>query len=85
MGAFLLTVQAHTLWVDSAAGEEIDGVGPFGTPDFTNKREGGQLLLLRLPGVWVQTARRRRGRRRAGTTGDLRIPGPVSGSRRRRR
>ena len=37
-GAFLVTVQAHTLWVDSAPG-----------PGFTYKREGGQLVLLRIP------------------------------------
>jgi hypothetical protein len=36
-GAFLLDVQAHTLWVDTAPG-----------PDWTYKREGGQLLLVRL-------------------------------------
>jgi hypothetical protein len=45
-GAFLVTVQAHTYWVESAPG--FDLVAPFGTPDFTRKREGGQLLLLRL-------------------------------------
>jgi Bacterial protein of unknown function (DUF839) len=45
-GAFLVTVQAHTYWVESAPG--FDLVAPFGAPDFTKKREGGQLLLLRL-------------------------------------
>ncbi len=39
-GAFLVNVQAHSLWVEQAAG-----------PDWTNKREGGQLLLFRLPGA----------------------------------
>lgn len=47
-GAFLVTVQAHSLWVEKAAGD--DNVGPTG-PDFTFKREGGQLLLLRIPGA----------------------------------
>jgi hypothetical protein len=45
-GAFLINVQAHTLWVDQAPGEDNDGDGQ---PDFTYKREGGQLLLLRIP------------------------------------
>jgi hypothetical protein len=47
-GAFLINVQAHTLWVEKADGE--DNVAPAG-PDFTYKREGGQLLLLRVPGL----------------------------------
>lgn len=47
-GAFLVDVQAHTLWVEKAAGD--DNVAPAG-PDFTYKREGGQLLLFRLPGA----------------------------------
>jgi hypothetical protein len=47
-GAFLVTVQAHTLWVQKAPGD--DNVAPPG-PDFTFKREGGQLVLLRLPGA----------------------------------
>jgi hypothetical protein len=46
-GALLLDVQAHTLWIEKAPGD--DNVAPPG-PDFTFKREGGQLLLLRLPG-----------------------------------
>ncbi len=45
-GAFLIAVQAHTLWVEKAPGE--DNFGALG-PDFTYKREGGQLLLLRIP------------------------------------
>ena len=45
-GAFLINVQAHTLWVQKAPGD--DNFGAVG-PDFTFKREGGQLLLLRLP------------------------------------
>ena len=47
-GAFLVTVQAHTLWVDKATGD--DNVAPPG-PDFTYKREGGQLVLVRVPGA----------------------------------
>ena len=38
-GAFLVNVQAHTLWIEQAPG-----------PDWTYKREGGQLLLLHVPG-----------------------------------
>ncbi|HEU4972975.1 MAG TPA: hypothetical protein VFT35_13725 [Gaiellaceae bacterium] len=45
-GAFLINVQAHTLWVEKAPGD--DNFGAVGA-DFTFKREGGQLLLLRLP------------------------------------
>ena len=47
-GAFLVDVQAHTLWIEKADGD--DNYAPPG-PDFTYKREGGQLLLLRIPGV----------------------------------
>jgi hypothetical protein len=47
-GAFLVNVQAHTLWIEKADGE--DNYGPAG-PDFTYKREGGQLLLIRAPGL----------------------------------
>jgi hypothetical protein len=47
-GAFLINVQAHTLWVEKAPG--TDNFPPAG-PDFTFKREGGQLLLLRIPGI----------------------------------
>lgn len=39
-GAFLVTIQAHTLWIEKADG-----------PGFTYKREGGQLVLLRIPGA----------------------------------
>jgi hypothetical protein len=45
-GAFLIDVQAHTLWVEKADGD--DNFPPAGA-DFTNKREGGQLLLVRIP------------------------------------
>jgi len=52
-GAFLINIQAHTLWVEKGPGE--DNTGPLGVPDglpdFTYKREGGQLLLIRIPGL----------------------------------
>ena len=47
-GHFLIDVQAHTLWVEKADGD--DNYAPAG-PDFTYKREGGQLLLLKIPGA----------------------------------
>lgn len=47
-GAFLINVQAHTLWVEKAPGDDNDGNG---APDFTYKREGGQLALIRIPGI----------------------------------
>ena len=46
-GAFLIAVQAHSLWVEKAPGD--DNVAPGGA-DFTYKREGGQLLLITIPG-----------------------------------
>jgi Bacterial protein of unknown function (DUF839) len=46
-GAFLINVQAHTLWVERAHGDDNNGDGQ---PDFTYKREGGQLALVRIPG-----------------------------------
>lgn len=45
---FLVTVQAHTLWVEKGPGRDVNNDG---TPDWTNKREGGQLLLVRIPGA----------------------------------
>jgi hypothetical protein len=45
---FLVVVQAHTLWVEKAAGD--DNFAPAG-PDFTYKREGGQLVLIKIPGA----------------------------------
>ena len=45
-GAFLIDVQAATLWVERAPGDDNNGDGQ---PDFTYKRAGGQLLLLRIP------------------------------------
>jgi hypothetical protein len=44
-GAYLIDVQAHTLWVEKAPGDDNNGDGQ---PDFTYKREGGQLALLRI-------------------------------------
>ena len=46
-GAFLINVQAHTLLVEKAPGDDNNGDGQ---PDFTYKREGGQLALIRIPG-----------------------------------
>jgi hypothetical protein len=49
-GAFLIDVQAHTLWVEKAPGIDTPFDGTDTTnPDFTFKREGGQLLLIRIP------------------------------------
>ena len=52
-GYFLVDVQAHTLWVEKKAGEDtfIGTDAVPGDPDFTYKREGGQLLLIRIPGI----------------------------------
>lgn len=53
-GAFLIDVQAHSLWVNKKDGPDVTGPTagtPDGLPDFTYKREGGQLLLLRIPGA----------------------------------
>jgi hypothetical protein len=58
-GTFLVTVQAHSLWVDSAnapddhtrAGSAWTFGTPDGFPDWINKREGGQLLLIKIPGA----------------------------------
>ena len=46
-GAYLINVQAATLWVEKAPGNDNNGDGQ---PDFTYKRAGGQLLLLQIPG-----------------------------------
>jgi hypothetical protein len=46
-GAFLVNVQAHTLWTEIGDGPDI--LPPAG-PDWLNKREGGQMVLLRIPG-----------------------------------
>jgi len=50
-GAFLINVQAHTLWVEKAPGPDTFIDSETVNPDFTYKREGGQLLLLRIPGI----------------------------------
>jgi hypothetical protein len=47
-GWFLVTVQAHTLWVDAEPGPNV--LDPPGA-DWTFKREGGQLLAIRIPGA----------------------------------
>ena len=56
-GAFLVTVQSHSLWVQRLDQPDLltrlGGVwsyGPDTFPDWINKREGGQLVLLRIPG-----------------------------------
>jgi hypothetical protein len=49
-GSYLIDVQAHTLWVQKAPGEDTF-IDANSDPDFTYKREGGQLLLLKIPGV----------------------------------
>ena len=48
---FLINVQAHTLWIDRARDLDNDAFAPFGTPDYTEKKEGGQLLLIKIPGI----------------------------------
>ena len=53
-GAFLIDVQAHTLWIEKAPGDDNfgpNGGPPDGQPDFTYKREGGQLALHPDPAV----------------------------------
>ncbi len=47
-GHFLLNVQAHSLWIEKGPGDDNNGDGQ---PDFTNKREGGQMVLLKIPGL----------------------------------
>ena len=47
-GAFLATVQAHSYWIEKALSAD-DNFPPPG-PDYTHKREAGQLVLLRIPG-----------------------------------
>ncbi len=47
-GAFFVTVQAHSLWIEKAPGPDYTGAAGA---DFTLKREGGQLLLIRIPGA----------------------------------
>jgi hypothetical protein len=47
-GMFLVDVQANTLWIEMADGPDV--VAPAG-PDWTFKRSGGQLLLMKIPGA----------------------------------
>jgi hypothetical protein len=49
-GAFLINIQAHTLWVEKMTGPDTF-LDADSNPDFTYKREGGQLLLIRIPGT----------------------------------
>lgn len=48
-GAFFVTIQAHSLWIEKADGP--DALAPDGK-DFTFKREGGQLALIYLDPDW---------------------------------
>jgi hypothetical protein len=52
-GHYLIDVQAHTLWVQKADGPDTTLAVDINNtdPDFTYKREGGQLLLLYIPGI----------------------------------
>jgi secreted PhoX family phosphatase len=50
-GTFLVNVQAHTLAVEWAPGDLNTVASNDPLPDFQYKREGGQLLLLRVPGA----------------------------------
>jgi len=56
-GTFLINVQAHTIWTDTAPGPDYfgnpDGATPNepdGQSDWLYKREAGQLLLVTIPG-----------------------------------
>jgi hypothetical protein len=54
-GAFFLTIQAHSYWIDKLAGPDV--LGAAGSPpggngvDYFFKKEGGQLILLTMPGI----------------------------------
>jgi hypothetical protein len=50
-GAYLINVQAHSLWIEKAPGPDTFIDSETVNPDFTYKREGGQLLLIRIPGI----------------------------------
>ena len=55
-GAFFLTIQAHSYWIQKLAGPDALGSrqvpNPGGNgPDFFYKKEGGQLILLKMPGI----------------------------------
>ena len=49
-GKFMITVQAHTLFVGLDTTSAEDNLAPTGS-DYAFKREGGQLLLVTLPGL----------------------------------
>lgn len=49
-GKYLIAVQAHSLFVDMDTTSAPDNIGAAG-PDWQFKREGGQLLLVTLPGL----------------------------------
>jgi hypothetical protein len=53
-GAYLVTIQAHSLWIEKADGPDaITAPPPANTgKDFTFKREGGQLALIYLDPDW---------------------------------
>jgi hypothetical protein len=44
-GAYLVNVQAHSLFVATKPGDDLNNDGQ---PDWLDKKEGGQLLLMRL-------------------------------------
>jgi hypothetical protein len=48
LGTYLINVQAHGLWIEKAPGDDNNGDSQ---PDFTYKREGGQLIMLKIPGI----------------------------------
>jgi len=50
-GAYLINIQAHSLWIEKAPGPDTFIDSETVNPDFTYKREGGQLLLIRIPGI----------------------------------
>jgi Bacterial protein of unknown function (DUF839) len=49
-GAFFVTIQASTLWLEKQTIAPEDDPGPL-KRGFTNKRSGGQLVLVRIPGA----------------------------------
>ena len=57
---FMIDVQAHSLYVDIDTTSAPDNLAPAG-PDWTYKREGGQLLLVTHPGRLTGNARASRG------------------------
>jgi uncharacterized protein DUF839 len=55
-GTFFLTIQAHSYWIQKLAGpDRLDAAGNpnpnTNGPDFFYKKEGGQLILLTMPGI----------------------------------